>query len=1670
MRMKKVRLLLIAIVALLGRNAAQGETVYNYVVNFDTPISTSAHDFALGSNWGHIVDAYDDEGDLRYMTYSYSTAGGVGGSGALLAYRQYAAGQSYGSDGGELYDLLVSPPVSGTVTLDAKLYQTTNSFVEFYKVTGTPGAYVYGEKINTEAVLSTADYTTISFNLDEETRVGIRASYAYIDNFTASSATILPEKKLTVTAVRNSEGTTSTTYFGKNADGTVTLALQVTIQNTGDVDLKTGDEGFSVSPVLMAYYGSTLTYFNDIVFDITEDIAAGESATIPVEFTLPASVETGWVYVRVKENITNTLSDSRLQSNIQAYESKFVFREAGTTATSSLSGTQSWGTISEPTTRNYEIFNNGTAPLTVNSITLPEGFTSSNVPTSPFELPKGSSLPLDITLDATTMGTFSGTLTISYTNALAEAPTDYTLGFSATVIGANTWTADFDNTSRTIVYPAGSIVEYGASFSDYQSAGGIYNNWIIGTNTASYKDANNKFITPKLHAEADAMLAFDVKAGFSSSNDYFVKVYVSTDRKTWGEPVAYYTYTDNGEGSEGIGSSFVTRTITFAAAGDYYVAFALFGTGSGIDNIVGLEKVDVTHDLYIKEVSWPNASVKSGIALTKPSVDIIPLTDEAADNYTVKYVYGEQTAVIESKALTASAKNTTNFSASFTPQVESTTTYYGTKVVFEFTDGTRFETEPFDLTVTNEPIFHFVNSLPSNSYEPSDYTNPITFGKTNSADTQHFFIYNWGAAKLNVKSISLPDGFTTTTAFPLEIAAFNGESNGIAAASQPLDITFSATEVGEYGGDMVITYVDGTGADATFTLGVSGTRLDPTKFYANFDDGNWPAGYVYQNNISMVNGGTASAPNYYINSSSTTNNIFVTPKLVAAAGEKLSFDARLYSTGWREGKVVVYAATTRSEVLNTEEGSTRTQLFSVSGQDDENPLTTDYQTFEVTVPTAGEYFLGFEISGRPYVDEIYGLKVAEVAHDLMIVSANIPAESMQNAATTATVNILNLGIAEEAADSYTLTAYADGEAVATGEAVAIPMNHNLADAGTRLSVSFHTPKTGTLPVYVEVKAGNYIVATEPVNVTFTEEQASGELTIGEVSNVSYDNGFVYNNDKNSESVSLYSASMLAQYGLNAGDKITKLTYRGYKASDSNTSSLKIWYEWTDDDVQSQPAATAYDTEGMTILVDEAAHTWEKGGSNTSLVDILSIDLSASPIVCQENKGLRIVVRNEAESYKSFFIETTNVQNAYRHNSDYASYTTNSWTAKNLAVLHLEKEVATATLSGTVSTSAATGVEGAIVKLVADNGVGYSGTTDENGAYSFSVIQAGLDFTATVEAAGYLKRQFALNMDGADKTHDVTLYKQMGIVGDAGMGLDWDVDAVMTQSEEDANIFTLVKSAAIEAPGTYEYKLRADGDWNLVNKYELPYAGNNNWYFAKAGTYTLKFTADMTNHTLTLELPYTLAEDAEGVADLAWVTIDVEREFEAGWNAVVLPFALSADEVNEAFGDDCELAVYEGDEGTGSVTVKFKKLSGDDKYIATGYPYLLWLESPVSGLKFTKDISPVLTTAEGTTFDYVGVYEKTSMSAGDYFVKDGEFVNATTSDSVLPLRAYLKLKEGASASSISVVIGEGGDTTSIDATEVSGLKTEGAYNLHGQKVQRPNRKGLYIVDGKKIYVK
>ena len=1614
-----------------------------YVVDFNSEIATSNHDFKVAKGWGHIVgeNNYDSQGPY-YMSYNYSSTGGPDGSPALSAYRQYA-GDNWG--GAECYDLLVTPLVNGTVTLDIKAQGTAsssnNAFVEVYAINadGTRGDLLKTIKEDIAGYNTGSNTAWATFTLAEltaEQKLGLRCQYVYIDNFTAGSVNIPLENKLEVTSVANMDGQTGTSgtnpQFEQQADGNMKVQLKVTLSNTGDYDFIAGTtENYTLTPAQAAYTSGTKTYYDDATIAIPEDIAVGETKTFDAEFTVP--YVSGYKYWFVRENVTGTTSSSSRYATAVAYESKFVLREAGSTSTSDLTTAQDYGRVSSATTRSFEIYNDGTAPLVIKSITLPEGFTSDNLPEIPAEglelAKKTATDAFNVTLPVDVMGDFSGNLIIEYVKAGDTEATPKTLPFKGTVLQEGIWFADFNGngSSNNGVYPEGSVVTSSTALQfGYTGAYGSYDNYL-----KSYSSAGT-IVMPKLTATAGAQLKYDA-VKYQSGNSYTLKVYVSTDRKEWGEAKATISNSD----LETSGERY-TQTLTFDEAGDYYVAFELYGVG--LDNIIGLTKTEVAHDVYFKETKLV-AEAQTGKEI-KPNVKVVPLTNEAADSYTVKYyVDGEAVATATSIELTASATADKTFTISYTPTDE-VTTEHDTYIAFEFTDGTVIASEHQTLKVTNEPKFLFVAANTSVSQNTTNLTTAQAFGKVNVAtESKSFKIYNQGTATLQVTSIVAPEGFSVNKNEAFEVAA--GESEDII-------VTFDAATPGEYAGNLVVTYVQ-DGADP-YELAFSGTMLDQTKWYANFDNPTtsevvWPAGSLYESSVNTSYSGWGAPYNYYLYSRSTTNNKFTTPKLTAAAGEVFSFDARSYNSYNSTGTIKVYASATRDEL----------------GEPIAELEITDYSNFatqNVTMPSSGDYYLTIEFSDA-CIDELYGLAVADVAHDWTIVSSNIPAEAMQNVASTATVNILNLGLQDEAAEDITVTVYVNDEAVTTGEGVAIPMNHKLTDAGTQLSVSYIYPVVGTFPVYVEVKAGDYSVKTEPVDVNFTGEIASSDaIQVGTKTSSDRYHAIIdfYNLDGGAKTSDiLYTAAQLNAFGITAGAKITKLAFKGTLSSAKTmNNSLTAWYGLSTGDITpNSPDKTAL-TE---VKIYEGTIPFVAGENEIAIIP-------SEPIVYDGTSDLRFYFEGTKGSWATVsFDYDTNYMNMY-------------WSGSSSALanplLYVTLAAQPATLTGTVKTSAGAGIGGATVTLKAENGVQYTATANESGAYSMDVIQAGLDFTATVEAEGFLKREFALNMGGESKTNDVTMYRQFGIVGSLP-GLDWNKDLVMTQSAEDPNIFTAeLTGVNVSEAGTYKYKLRADGAWatDLAEGYELPVSGDEQWQIKTAGTYNYKFTFDWTNHTLTFERPFTLAENADGVMALNWVDVTIEREFKAGWNAVVLPFDLSVEEVKASFGENAEVAYFAGDEkdANGAVTVKFGKRTEGD--IVAGVPYLVWSENTVSGLKFTKDIvTDQWNTTTGTTFDFVGVYEQTNTADGDYIVQGGEFRKASADNFVKPFRAYLQLKEGAaSARSLNFVIGDQ-TVTEIAGLEVEGQTTvEGVYNLQGQKVTKMNRKGLYIINGKKVMMK
>ena len=928
---------------------------FGYFCDFNTKIETSNHDFAVASNWGHIVGEgnYDGMGPY-YMSYSYSSTSGIDGTGALTAYAQTAGDYGGKSD---VVDVLVTPLVSGTIAMYAKASYSSPKYVEVYSVSEdgvTLGSLIQKFDLSTMDDSDIAGWKLITLNIDQEQRLGLRVSNAYIDNFMATSATIIPEKKLTINGVSQVSGSTPVAC-NQNADGSATVVANVKLKNTGDIDFVAGStENYSLAFVWKPYYGGSETVYDDVTFDIPENIAVGEEKTIEVTFNVPAEVvsaifsnqSSGYFYLKVKENVSKTVSSAQLQCQLKKYESKFIFDIAGTSYYSSSSATTTpinFGKISEETTLNYEIYNAGAAPVVINSFTLPAPFTS-DAPATPFEVAGGEKKVIAITLPYGEPGIFAGDLVINYTNFGKEAQ-DYTLGISGTIVD--------------------------------------------------------------------------------------------------------------------------------------------------------------------------------------PSKNMI---------------------------------------------------------------------------------------------------------------------------------------------------AFNNADN---------------------------------------------------------TNGQFPEGSIHSDQVYISSATEGNTTNYFLQSTSTVTK-FVTPLLTATAGESFTYDA------WYSG----YSANNSTAYVTVYTSTDRVNWTQLNKMTYSAGITSSAKSFTVTIPEAGDYYLAFEIGSVTRLDNIYGLTLAATpAHDWYLTEeADIPATGTQNADYTTTIKVKNISTD---ADNLTATLYVDGEAVATQE-VSLTGNDKTAAVGTgrngysniedpttiELTFKPHTP--GTLPAYIELKADDTVVKTDEVQVTIAEEKAESELS---AANGTSNSVLLWLNWNNSESVSLYNAEVLTNtFGLKPGDKISSITYKGYRTADAYTTTLSAWYEWTDDQTQALPAAGKYDPSSMTQIVSEE-HNWVKDGSSSETVELITLTFE-EPLVYEEGKSLRLLVRSEASTYKQAYFETTSISgtgaSCYHRNDNATTFTTESWSNSGyLPNIHLSLLVETPKLFGTVddfSKEPSHHLAGAKVTIRSSvDDVEYTGVTDENGNYCIDIVQKDLTY-------------------------------------------------------------------------------------------------------------------------------------------------------------------------------------------------------------------------------------------------------------------------------------------------------------------------------------------------------
>ena len=207
-------------------------------------------------------------------------------------------------------------------------------------------------------------------------------------------------------------------------------------------------------------------------------------------------------------------------------------------------------------------------------------------------------------------------------------------------------------------------------------------------------------------------------------------------------------------------------------------------------------------------------------------------------------------------------------------------------------------------------------------------------------------------------------------------------------------------------------------------------------------------------------------------------------------------------------------------------------------------------------------------------------------------------------------------------------------------------------------------------------------------------------------------------------------------------------------------------------------------------------------------------------------------------------------------------------------------------------------------------------------------------------------------------------------------------------------------------------------------------------------------------------------------DLANVTMT--RTIKEGYNTVVLPFDLTANQVQTIFGSGTEVYVFsENSESANDITINFNKvLTG----ISANVPVLVKATkatTPPEQVLVFEGVQVVAPTADvkvaGTNASFVGVYAPTTVAEGDYFIGNGKIFKSAGNTIINAFRAYIDVDNTVAKPATVRIAIDGDVVTAIEGLEIVNTNNGKIYNLNGQEVKKA-QKGLYIVNGKKVVIK
>ena len=1381
----------------MGFSMARADVVSPYTYNFEG-LSTSSTDFAP-AGWGHVVEGYDGSGDFYYVDYRLKESGGYGDNGAYLYIGSQTIGDGFW-DQGTVADMLVTPPITGDASIYVKKNKSSGT-ITFYTCSynASTKKYTKGSKYDvTVPELSETEWTKVDIpGVAADTRIGICGDDVSIDEFAAASAVIELRKKLNVSLVKLMSGATA----DADADGNITLKMNVKVKNNGDVAFNPGDENYSLS-IMRKNTGSaadTEVYTQPIAVALQP----GETSDfIELNAVIPVT-ESARSRFDVRENITGSSSYGGWV-DIYAYKPDF---SVTTTSFDVISnGTlQDFGISQSSVDKEYNIRNTkGAAPLTINSITVPEGFTYSikdedvaETLTTPFVVRAHEKLLLTVTMDASVLGSRSGDIVVTPADGQGTA---ITLPVSGTIVDPSKLYVTFADGK----FPAGTYVEG--------------NSWTVDKYTngdGNYSAVNSsitpmtKFVLPKIHLGEGETLTFTAAKRSDNSK---LNVYYSADRVNW--TLAQAISADASADADKFatdkysGSSytyidiFKYKSFTPAIpAGDWYVAFE--AGYSCVGSIVGGTVLAIPeHELLVSNVVMPEDGVVNHAYAASVTIANVGSADIAEGELTAKLYFGE--TAMQTQALPALASGAST-SVSFNVPLREAGTFV-TKIAVE---GTVTAEATANIVVAQE--------TPSGSKQVGTVTATntnvpahLTYRNSDSEIiyTQDVIGLAEGTA---IKGLTFK-GYKSSKELPLSLEVWMENTTDAAPDASAPHSTEGMTKVysnpnivlgtiGDSNNHMPIFDLDFSSTPFVYTGGnlrVIVQSRSTTYVSTNFEmDGNRKNMAIYRSSDSPLDEEdkyrTADMPVVYLHIDKEATSLSGT---VTANGAPVADAEVKIASG-----IVEYSGTTDAEGKYT------------------FPVYQDNLEYTMTVTKDG-YFEKTEtvaFNGVSIVKDV----ALESAEGFKISSFNIPETGEVNTAYTATVKLLN-GIAKEAG-SYTAHLFVNDGILAGAEAVAIDKN-----AEQEFTFTYMPREAGTVSVYAKFTYASGYVQTEAVNVTIAEEKADAEVIVGEANSTDKAGAIKpYNNYSRTEII--YPKSLI---NLPAGTKLDAIRFYGSHYAKDFKITLNAWVG----NVAEGTALQGFGVDGLTQVATDQIIDMNKTISETAMEPI--VELTFPDGFVYDGGDVRLYLDASATDWVSTLFEVDkNVSGQAQQAASDSKLTDSSWKSGiSLPVAHFVVSPYK-TLSGAVKNEKGEAVASAYITLASADGVEYYSETDAEGAFSMDVIKYGKEYTLTVSHPSYDAYTHPETISLADGNISglaITLtktYTFSGVVTDAETHAPIaGVEIYVSNPESGADVMTGTtdENGAFDLKfkqlGTYNVLFKAAG-YDMVSSEEVPFEGN-----------------------------------------------------------------------------------------------------------------------------------------------------------------------------------------------------------------------------------------------------